>query len=76
MRVTWFDDTSVTFYWAIDCPSCDETSYHGPNVSLLSHQGYPAIPIDMGAHDTYDCDHCGALIDVDELTMWTNAREQ
>ena len=59
------------FYWAIECPHCDETSHHGINVTALSHKELPVIPIDMGTTASYTCEHCGAEIVVGELDVWS-----
>lgn len=61
---------SGAFYWAIECPHCDETSHHGINVTTLEHNGLPAIPLDLGAATTYDCEHCGQQLAVGPLDVW------
>jgi hypothetical protein len=55
------------FYLTMECENCGESS-----LSLCMttdfKDGIPVIPVDIGAHDTYECD-CGAVTYTGDLTI-------
>lgn len=64
------------FYLQVYCPRCDTASYHGKCLTTWSHQGLPAVPVDFGADNAYDCPSCGAVICVGEAEVWTEDDEE
>lgn len=49
-----------TFYLLVQCGNCDEDIYSGPNLTLIEHNGLPAITWDLAACESFDCPNCGA----------------
>lgn len=65
------DDEPFVFYLQIDCPKCGEDIFYGLCMTTLIHRGRPAIPIDIGATDTYDCTNCGTTVYTGDLEIST-----
>lgn len=65
-----------TFYLVVECPQCDAHTYQGVCMTTMTHNGLPAIPVDMGTENSYDCSECGALICVNAVEVWAEDDDQ
>jgi hypothetical protein len=59
-----------TYYLSLECEVCDHTIYYGPCGTLLEHNGYPVVPLDVATQERLDCDNCGAMHYVSELDVY------
>lgn len=49
----------MRFYLTAQCANCDEDIVYGPCMTLIEHEGLPAIPFDMASQTSFECEACG-----------------